>query len=126
MSVSGRAGLFTMDDGRFFGDLRGTPYTNDKRQKSGALRLEFGQLTLATAAVTSAAVKTTINTGISVVTSPHLNPTLGQVSANATGTYVVGNTGAFISAQFGIWVATSSEMSGMNSGMNISYMVVGY
>jgi len=125
MSVSGRAGLFTMDDGRFFGDLRGMPYTNDKRQKSGALRLEFGQLTLATAAVTSAAVTTTINTGIAVTTSPHLNPTRA-VSATGVGLFVVGNTGAYTSASFGIFAESTGQFSGMNSGMNVSYMVIGY
>ena len=124
MSVSGRAGLFTMDDGRFFGDLRGMPYTASKRQKSGALRLEFGQLTLSTAATTSATVTTTINTGICAVVSPDWLPV--PVTPMASGTFVVAAPGAYTSAKLNIRVVATGQYSGWNSGMNVNYICIGY
>ena len=136
MSVSGRAGLFTIDP-RFSFDLRDDVHTAPKRQKSGALRLEFGQLTLSTSGgvdgMVSAAVKTTVNTGITVVTTPHtiptpVNATSGSISGNwaQLGAYQVGNTGAFVSAEFGIWALATGQFSGDAAGINVSYMVVGY
>ena len=121
MSVSGRAGLFTIDDGKFFGDLRGSPYTNSKRQKSGALRLEFGQVSLTTN--TSAAVTTTINTGITTVVSPSRIP---NPIGTSGGSWVVATTGNFVSASFDIYVLANGQFSGQVSGININYMVVGY
>lgn len=122
MATSGRAGLFTIDDGIFFGDLRGTPYTNNKRQKSGALRLEFGQVQISTAAVYSLTFKTTMNTGITTV----LTPAKQISSAFTSGTWQLGTTGSFVSAIATIYTVATGQYSGMNSGMNVNYMIVGY
>ena len=123
MSVSGRAGLFTMDDGRFFGDLRGTPYTNPKRQASGALRLEFGQYTLPSGATTSATITTTINTGIISMVSPGWVPI---VTVCASGDFSIATPGAFTSAKMDIRVTATGQYSGSQSGMNVNYLVIGY
>lgn len=121
MSTSGRAGLFTMDDGRFFGDLRGTPYTNNKRQKSGALRLEFGKFSLTTN--TSAVVTTTVNTGIMAVVSPSRIPTAIGTSGGA---WIVATPGSFTSASLAINILANGQFSGQTSGIDINYMVIGY
>jgi hypothetical protein len=123
MSVSGRAGLFTMDDGRFFGDLRGMPYTASKRQKSGALRLEFGQLSLTTGSQTSATIRTTINTGIMAVASPSAVPNSLGISA---GIWQVATNGSYQSGILDIRVLATGQFSGQTSGININYMVIGY
>ena len=126
MSVSGRAGLFTMDDGRFFGDLRGTPYTSNKRQASGALRVEFGRLTLTDAGMTSATVRTTINTGIITVVSPEWLPIVTTTSGAFPGTFNVASPGSYLSGIVDIRVAATGQFSGQNSGMAVNYMVIGY
>jgi len=123
MSTSGRAGLFTMDDGRFFGDLRGTPYTANKRQKSGALRLEFGILSLATDGLTSARVKTTINTGITAVLTPSTVPTAIGTSG---GSWIIAATGGYNSGYLNMAILANGQFSGQTSGININYMIVGY
>ncbi len=123
MSVSGRAGLFTMDDGKFFGDLRGTPYTANKRQKSGALRLEFGQFTCPTAALTSTTITTTINTGIISMVSPGWVPV---VTVCASGDFSIATPGAFSSGKMDIRITATGQYSGSQSGMNVNYMVIGY
>jgi len=122
MATSGRAGLFTMDDGRFFGDLRGTPYTADKRQKSGALRLEFGQVQISKAGVYNLTFKTTINTGIATI----LTPTRQFSSEFTSGIWQLGTPGSFVSAECLIYTVATGQFSGMNSGMHVNYMVVGY
>lgn len=128
MSVSGRAGLFTMDDGRFFGDLRGMPYTASKRQKSGALRLEFGNLTLTDATITSATVTTTIFDGIMAVTNPTRAPItrLNASAAGNSGFFSVIAVTPYSSGRLSIQVTANGQFSGTNSGMNINYMVVGF
>ena len=123
MSVSGRAGLFTMDDGRFFGDLRGMPYTNSNRQKSGALRLEFGVFSLATGGLTSARVATTINTGITAVLTPSKVPTAIGTSG---GSWIISATGGYNSGFLDMRISTNGQFSGQTSGIDINYMVVGY
>jgi len=124
MSSSGRAGLFTMDNGPFFYDLRGTPYTAEKRQKSGALRLEFGTLTLANAGTTSATVTTTINTGIAAFVNPNTLPT--PIVSEASGYFGVATGGPFTSAKLTIHAKADGQFSGWLSGSTISYMVIGY
>ncbi len=121
MSVSGRAGLFTMDDGRFFNDLRGTPYTASKRQKSGALRLEFGKVSLTTN--TSATITTTVNTGIATVVSPSRIP---NPIGTSGGSWIVATTGNFTSASFNIYVLANGQFSGQVSGIDINYFCIGY
>lgn len=123
MTTSGRAGLFTMDDGRFFGDLRGTPYTASKRQKSGALRLEFGQLRLATAATTSATVYTTVETGIAAVATWDRLPV--PVVSEASGTWAIA-TNSYTANYLPLHIAADGQYSGWNSGATINYMVIGY
>lgn len=123
MSVSGRAGLFTMDDGRFFGDLRGTPYTSAKRQKSGALRLEFGKFSLTTGSQTSATVRTTINTGITTIVSPSRVPVAIGTSG---GSWIVASPGNYVSGVFDIRVLANGQFSGQTSGIDINYTVIGY
>lgn len=123
MSVSGRAGLFTMDDGRFFGDLRGTPYTASKRQKSGALRLEFGQLTLANAGVTSATVYTTVGIGVAAVATWNRLPV--PITPMASGTWAVA-TNNYVSNYLPLQIVSDGQYSGWNSGATINYMVIGY
>ena len=126
MSTSGRAGLFTMDDGRFFGDLRGSPYTASKRQKSGALRLEFGTYTFGAALNTnaSATITTTVNTGICAVATPASVPT--PLVTEASGTFLVATPGAYGSAKLQLNVLSTGQYSGWNSGMTVNYMVIGY
>lgn len=124
MTVSGRAGLFTMDDGRFFGDLRGMPYTASKRQKSGALRLEFGTLTLTDASVTSATVETTVYNGIMAVASPDRLPS--PVVHQASGYFGVATGGTYASKKLTLYAAATGRFSGWISGLSINYAVVGY
>jgi hypothetical protein len=123
MSVSGRAGLFTMDDGRFFGDLRGTPYTASKRQKSGALRLEFGKFSLTAGSQTSATVATTVNTGITTIVSPSRVPVAIGTSG---GSWIVTSPGNFLSGIVDIQILANGQFSGQTSGIDINYMVIGY
>lgn len=123
MSVSGRAGLFTMDAGPFFNDLRGTPYTATKRQKSGALRLEFGTFSLATDGLTSARVKTTINTGINAVLTPSKVPTAIGTSG---GSWIIAATGGYNSGFLNMAILANGQFSGQTSGIDINYMVIGY
>ncbi len=127
MSVSGRAGLFTMDDGKFFGDLRGTPYTSNKRQASGALRLEFGKVTLG-AVVTdylyiSTTVTTTIMTGIAAVVSPNKIPTATGISG---GIFTVATPGNYTSGKLPIYAMADGIYSGQIGSMDVNYFVVGY
>jgi len=124
MSASGRAGLFTMDNGPFFYDLRGSPYTAEKRQKSGALRLEFGTLTLTNAGTTSATVTTTINTGIAAFASLDRLPT--PVVSESSGYYGACTGGPFTSAKLTIFAQATGRFSGWISGCSLSYMVIGY
>ena len=91
MSVSGRAGLFTIDS-RFSFDLRDDVHTAPRRQKSGALRLEFGQFSLATDGLTSARVQTTVNTGITAVVSPTRVP---NPIGTSGGTWIVSTIGNY-------------------------------
>ena len=126
MSVSGRAGLFTMDDGRFFGDLRGTPYTSNKRQASGALRLEFGKITLGSqlsGGYISTTVATTIMVGISAVVSPGKLPTAVGISG---GMFIVSTPGNYTSGAIPIYAMSDGVYSGQITGMDVNYMVVGY
>jgi len=127
MSVSGRAGLFTMDDGRFFGDLRGTPYTNSHRQKSGALRIEFGKILLPTAVASttyiSTTVTTTVFTGITAVVSAEKLPTATGISG---GVWTIGTPGSYTSSKLTIFADANGVYSGQISGMTINYMVIGY
>ena len=125
MSVSGRAGLFTMDDGRFFGDLRGMPYTANGRQKSGALRLEFGQLTLAVG-TTSATIRTTINTGIVSFVSTSKLPVAVGAGTTASGYFNVATPGNFVSGIMDIRAIATGEFSGNLSGLAVNYLCIGY
>ena len=129
MSTSGRAGLFTMDTGRFFGDLRGTPYTSPSRQGSGALRLEFGQLTVTNASITSAIVLTTIQNHIAAVAERNRIPcalaTSNELTSGGLWTIAI----LPCTAASGILTVTNmatGQYSGYNSGMAINYMVIGY
>jgi hypothetical protein len=124
MSVSGRAGLFTMDNGKFFGDLRGTPYASNKRQASGALRLEFGQYTIVDGGFTSGTITTTVNTGIVSMVSPGWLPIV--VTPRASGDFSIATPGAFTSAKMDIRVVATGQYSGSQSGMNVNYLVIGY
>jgi len=124
-STSGRAGLFTIDNGRYFGDLRGTPYTNDNRQKSGAIRLEFGQYMVPNGASLGASVKTTCLVGIMAVVTPDKVPTITNAGATKSGAWVFA-TGGFHSGYIPITYSVTGEYSGQHSGLNINYMVVGY
>ena len=126
MSVSGRAGLFTMDTGKFFGDLRGTAYTNSKRQKSGALRIEFGKLTLGSqisGGYISTTVTTTIMTGIAAVVSPNKLPTATGISG---GIFMVATPGNYTSGALPIYATSDGVYSGQITGMDVNYMVLGY
>lgn len=128
MAVSGRAGLFTIDD-RFFSDLRGMPYTSEKRQKSGALRLEFGQFTIPTGATTGAAsVLIGVTYGIMGVLTPNKVPTpVGTGLASAPfGAWSVAMDGPFSDGYLDVTLKATGQYSGQQSGMGINYMVVGY
>ena len=122
MSVSGRAGLFTIDS-RFTNDLRDDVHTAPRRQKSGALRLEFGQFSLATDGLTSARVQTTVNTGITAVVSPTRVP---NPIGTSGGTWIVSTIGNYNSGFLYMDILTNGQFSGQTSGININYMVVGY
>lgn len=124
MSVSGRAGLFTMDDGKYFGDLRGTPYTNSKRQKSGALRLEFGRFTLGNGNANSGYVATTINVGITAVVTPAKVPV--ETANCSAGVFLVATPGNYISGRLSIYGYSAGAYSGQVSGLEVNYMVIGY
>jgi len=124
MSASGRAGLFTMDNGPFFYDLRGSPYTAEKRQKSGALRLEFGTLTLTDATTTSATVRTTINTGIAAFVNPNTLPT--PILHESSGFFGFSTAGPYSSGKLTIYAKSDGRFSGWISGATISYAVIGY
>jgi len=126
MSVSGRAGLFTMDDGRFFGDLRGTPYTASKRQKSGALRLEFGQFTMGNGNANSGYVATTVNVGICATVSPAKVPVQTVETGTSGGLFLVATPGNYISGRLSIYGYSAGSYSGQVSGLVVNYMVVGY
>jgi len=121
MAVSGRAGLFTIDD-RFFTDLRGMPYTAEKRQKSGALRLEFGKFNVPDGTAT-ASVRMTINTGIMALVTPAKVPT---ITANASGGWACGASGSFLSGYLHVDVVATGQFSGEFNGADINYLVVGY
>jgi len=124
MSASGRAGLFTMDTGPFFYDLRGSPYTAEKRQKSGALRLEFGTLSVTTGAEVNTTVTTTINTGIATFANQNRVPT--PILHEASGYFGVATGGPFTSASLTIYGSATGRFSGWLSGATISYAVIGY
>lgn len=126
MATSGRAGLFTMDDGRFFGDLRGTPYTNSKRQKSGALRLEFGQFTMGAGNANSGYVATTVNVGITAVVSPAKVPVEVATQGTSGGLFLVATPGNYISGRLSIYGYSAGSYSGQVSGLTVNYFVVGY
>lgn len=121
MAVSGRAGLFTIDD-RFFYDLRGSPYTADKRQKSGALRLEFGQVRLASAG-TLITTTTTIPTGIMAVVTPGKLPTNTTSLSGGSWNFAASS---FLSGALSIDIEATGNFSGQQSGISINYIVVGY
>lgn len=127
MSLSGQAGLFTMDGGRFFGDLRGTPYTANRRQGSGALRLEFGQLTLGTPDVTtgltSNTVRTNIYNGIVAVASWTSVPT---VTIQASGSWDLAVNTPYSSGYLRINSIATGQYSGQNTAATVNYMVVGF
>jgi len=126
-AVSGRAGLFTMDNGRFFGDLRGTPYTNNSRQKSGAIRLEFGQYVIPDGSSVLASVKTTCMVGIMAVVTPTKLPTATIVArASPTSGQWFFATDSYSSGCLPITLSVTGEFSGQASGMTINYLVVGY
>lgn len=123
MAVSGRAGLFTIDD-KFFTDLRGMPYTSEKRQKSGAMRLEFGQFTIPSGATTAAAsVLIGVTYGIMGVVTPNKVPDTGAASG---GVWAIGMDGPFSDGYLDVTLAVTGQYSGQQSGMGINYMVVGY
>lgn len=122
MSVSGRAGLFTIDP-RFTNDLRDDVHTAPKRQKSGALRLEFGKFSLTAMGQTSATVRTTLNTGITTIVTPSRVP--NDLPASA-GIWIVASPGNYVSGVFDIRVLATGQFSGQTSGIDINYMVVGY
>jgi len=125
MPVSGRAGLFTIDD-KFFYDLRGTPYTAEKRQKSGALRLEFGKVYMPNAS-NNITVKTTVNTGICAVVCPTKTPTVTpQTSSQNVGAWNVATSGSFLSGTMHVSIQATGQFSGQQSGMEINYIVIGY
>ena len=123
MSTSGRAGLFTMDNGRFFGDLRGMPFTAKKRQQSGAIRLAFGRLDITSADMTSATVKTDVDIGICGVVSPSTVPI---ETVKASGYFTTWCNGEFISGMLTLGIQATGAYSGSNSGMSLNYMVLGY
>jgi hypothetical protein len=112
-----------MDNGKFFGDLRGMPYTANRRQASGALRLEFGIFSLTTDGLTSASVATTINTGITAVLTPSKVPTAVGTSG---GSWIIAATGGYNSGFLDMRISTNGQFSGQTSGIDINYMVIGY
>lgn len=124
MATSGRAGLFTMDDGKFFGDLRGTPYTNSNRQKSGALRLEFGQFQMGAGGTNSGYVATTINVGITAVVSPAKVPV--ETANCSAGVFLVATPGSYISGRLNLYGYSAGAYSGEVSGLTVNYFVIGY
>lgn len=132
MAVSGRAGLFTIN--QFNPNLTDDVHTTIRGQKSGALRLEFGKVNVTNATITMASVQTTINTGIMTVISPtHARPNppvlaydvSGQISTHS-GAFGLFCSGSFRSGAFGISITQTGSYSGWCSGMDINYMVVGY
>jgi len=126
MAVSGRAGLFTIDNGPFFYDLRGTPYTAEKRQKSGALRLEFGRIDVADASYNAVSAKTTVNTGIMTVITPSKAPPDPVISVSLSGDRELYCPGSFTSGAFYVGIKQTGSYSGWASGLTINYMIVGY
>lgn len=123
-AVSGRAGLFTMDDGKFFGDLRGMPYTASKRQKSGALRMEFGAILVPTAATTQVSAKVSINTGIMALVTP--DKVVDTTAVVKSGGSWIFSTAGFVSGVINATCQVTGEYSGKHSGMCLNYLVIGY
>lgn len=122
MAVSGRAGLFTIDD-KYFYDLRGTPYAADKSHKSGAHRLEFGKINVPSAATSVVSARMTVNTGIMAVATAAKTPI---ITAVASGGWSVACSGSFLSGYLHIDIQATGQFSGQHSGMDINYIVVGY
>jgi len=121
MAVSGRAGLFTIDD-KFFYDLRGSPYTNEKRQN--AYRVGFGKVTVPNATTTKVSAYTGINTGLMAVATPTKNPTTTSLVSGTS--WSVATSGGFTSGYLTIDVKATGAFSGQASGMEINYIVIGY
>lgn len=116
-----------MDDGKFFGDLRGTPYTASTRHASGALRIEFGQITLGTTintGVVSSNVRTTMWNGIAAVATPTTVPTPANTTSGGMWTVVAGTP--YSSGYLDIKGYATMNYSGTLNNATINYMVIGY
>lgn len=127
-AVSGRAGLFTIN--AFNPNITDDTHATTQGQKSGAWRLEFGKITIPTAATTAASVRCTVNTGVVAFVTPskigNLATTLAASGGNMSGSFGVATSGSFLSGFLHIDVVHTGKYSGQVSGMDVNYLVIGY
>lgn len=128
MAVSGRAGLFTIN--KFNPNITDDTHATTRGQKSGALRLEFGKLTLGAAPAGTtdlhASVRVTINTGILGVVMPCTIPAPAINNGAVSGTYLIAASGQFASGFFHFDITATGQFSGSANSMDFSYIVIGY